>query len=63
MAAAGYGAEFLSILGRWKSDAYLAYLATMPPSMHKSIHVAMAKIDTSDITDERKQEYKNRFDD
>jgi hypothetical protein len=63
MAAAGYGAEFLSILGRWKSDAYLAYLATMPPAMHKSIHVAMARIDTSDITDERKQEYKNRFND
>ena len=60
MAAAGFGA-FVPAAGRWKSDAYLKHLKSVPPSQMAHVMQKMARLATRDVRHQHEQLYQERF--
>ena len=60
MAAAGFG-SLVPAAGRWKSDAYLMYLRSMPPSQMAAVMRKMARLGSQDVRFQHMQHYHQRY--
>ena len=60
LAAAGYGAETIMLLGRWKSTSFMVYLA-MSNHTAREAQQSMARIGPGDVTEEEYRRYRNRY--
>ena len=60
LAAAGYGAETIMLLGRWKSTSFMVYLA-MSNHTAREAQQSMARIGPGGVTEEEYRRYRNRY--